>query len=184
MKKRSRVFVLAAAAAAVIGALGLTSCRSVYERRDPTGEVFPTVTGSALSGEKVELPSAFRGEPVVLLVGYEQQTQFDLDRWILGLTETGTKVRIREIPTIPGLVPGLFGGFIDSGMRRGIPSEDWGSVITLYSEAEPVARFTGTRDGLPGRILLLDGEGRVVFFHDRGYSAGALARLREALARL
>lgn len=181
--RRTTLF-LAALAGLAGTALLAGSCGSTYDRRDPTGEVFPTVVGESLAGEPVELPTAFRGAPVVLLVGYEQSTQFDLDRWLLGLSRSGADVAVREIPTIPGLVPGMFGGWIDAGMRRGIPEEDWGSVVTLYSDAAPVARFTGNRDGLPGRILLLDAEGRVAFFHDRGFSVGALDRLLAELARL
>ena len=39
------------------------------------------------------------------------------------------------------------------------------------------------RSPLPGRILLLDATGRVVFFHDDGYSVGSLMRLRDTLAK-
>lgn len=174
---------LAVGALLAVAAL-VPGCSSTWDRRDPTGEVFPSVLGTTLDGGTVALPEEFRGRPVLLLVGYQRNSQFDLDRWLLGLTESGVDVDVREVPTIPGLVPGAFSGWIDAGMRRGIPREDWGSVITVYGDADAVAAFTGNRDGLPGRILLLDREGRVVFFHDRGYSAGSLRRLREALAPL
>ena len=75
------------------------------------------------------------------------------------------------------------GGFEQvPGTVRGIPQEDWGSVITVYGDGDgdAVAQFTGNDDGLPGRIVLLDAAGRVAFFHDRGYSAGTLARLKAA----
>jgi len=88
---------------------------------------------------------------------------------------------VREIPTIAGLVPGMIGGWIDGGMRRGIPSEDWGSVVTVYRGASAIQEFTGTENPMPGRILLLDPSGEVIWFHDRGYSVGSLNRLREAL---
>lgn len=182
--KIPRIWATAGAAAVAVAALATSSCSSTWERRDPTGERFPDVVGESLDGERVEIPGAFAGQPVVLLVGYRQETQFDLDRWLLGLSESGVGVAVREVPTIPGLAPGIFAGFIDGGMRRGIPQEDWGSVVTVYSDASEIAQFTGNRDGLPGRILLLDAEGRVVFFHDRGYSVGALSRLRETLAAL
>lgn len=181
MTRRKKLLTSAAAVCATAGALLAASCRSTWDRRDPTGEVFPDVRGTSLAGDDVALPSAFRGRPVVLLVGYEQFTQFDLDRWLLGLTEAGVAVDVREVPTLPGLAPRAFSGFIDGGMRRGIPSEDWGSVVTVYGDAPKIAAFTGNRDGLPGRILLLDGEGRVAFFHDRGFSVGALKRLRDAI---
>jgi hypothetical protein len=181
--KKKRLYWLAAAAL-VVGGVFAAGCRTTYERRDPTGETFPTVRGGALDGRDVDIPAAFAGKPALLLIGYEQQTQFDLDRWALALQQTGVKVAAYEIPTIPGMVPGLFSGFIDGGMRRGIPEEDWGGVITVYGDGAKIAEFTGNRDGLPGRIVLLDGQGRVVFFHDRGFSPGTLAKLRAALELL
>lgn len=162
---------------------GITAgCSTSYERRDPTGEAFPSVEGTALDDKSWRLPEDFAGKPTLVLVGYKQDSQFDIDRWLLGLSEAKVRVPFYEVPTIPGLAPRIFSGYIDSGMRSGIPSEDWGGVITLYADAAAVARFTGNENGLPARVLLLDAKGRVVFFHDRGYSLGTLNRLRAALA--
>ncbi len=165
----------------LLAALLLQGCASSHPRRDPTGEVFPSVRGTSLEGQAVELPAVGSGAPLLLLIGYEQNAQFDLDRWLLGLAQADVRVRAFEVPTIPGLVPGLFSGMIDGGMRRGIPQEDWGGVVTVYGDGGAIAAFTGNDDGLTGRVLLLDGEGRVMFFHDRGYSVGALQRLQAAL---
>ncbi|MBL8726471.1 MAG: hypothetical protein JNK49_20680 [Planctomycetes bacterium] len=164
--------------------MAAASCRSTYPRRNPTGEAFPTVRGEALDGTAVVLPEVGRGAPLLLLVGYEQNTQFDLDRWLLGLSEAGVRVRAYEVPTLPGLLPGLASGWIDGGMRRGIPKEDWGGVVTVYGDAKAIAQFTGNADGLPGRVILLDRNGVVAWFHDRGYSVGALRALLAAVAAL
>ncbi|MHC4339157.1 MAG: hypothetical protein ACYSX0_02935 [Planctomycetota bacterium] len=174
----SRFLCLLLLVALTISGLG---CGSTYTQRDPSGQVFPSVKGTSLQGEEFSIPEAFAGEPVLLLVGYEQDTQFDIDRWLLGLTQAGIKVRAYELPTIPGLAPQMFSGTIDDGMRSGIPSEDWGGVITVYGDGGTIAEFTGNENKLPGRVLLLDAEGRVIFFHDRGYSVGTLQRLRDAL---
>lgn len=165
-------------------ALSLSSCATTWPRRDPTGEPFPPVTGRSLAGAEVALPAAFAGAPLLLLVGYEQDAQFDLDRWLLALDAAGWRVATREVPTLPGLVPRLLAGTIDGGMRRGIPEEDWVSVVTVYGDAAAIAAFTGNDDGLTGRVLLLDGDGRVVFFHDRGFSVGTLRRLQAAAEAL
>jgi len=74
-----------------------------------------------------------------------------------------------ELPTISGLVPGLIGNQIDSGMRGGIPPEAWSSVITVYSDAHIIERFTGTELGNNARVLLIDSAGKVVWAADRGY---------------
>lgn len=168
--------------AASLLALMLTACGSPIPNRDPTGEGFPSVQGRSLEGESVSLPDALAGEPAVLLVGYVQNAQFDLDRWILGLLEAETPVKLLEIPTIKGLVPGMIANTIDEGMRGGIPEEDWGSVVTVYDDASAILNFTGNTRPQNGRILLLDADGTVRWFHDRGYSAGMLLQLDE-LAR-
>lgn len=169
---------------AALFVLSFAACSTTYARRDPMGEVFPTVRGTALDGTEVALPEVGKGAPLLLLIGFQQNTQFDLDRWLLALSEAKVAVRAFEVPTLPGLAPGLFSGFIDGGMRRGIPQEDWGGVVTVYGDAKVLAQFVGNEDGLPGRVVLLDREGRVVFFHDRGYSVATLRRLQEVLAQL
>jgi len=148
------------------------------------GMKFPQVNGTALTQENFILPDAFKGAPVVLLVGYTQRSQFDLDRWILGLMQLEVSVQIAEIPTIPGLLPGLFANQIDSGMRRGIPKEDWGGVITVYDDADTVVSFLGNEGPNNGRVLLLDAHGIVRWIWDRGYSASAILSLNEAVATL
>ena len=169
----------------LLGLLALAGCSSTLERRDPTGEPFPAVTGQSLEEETIELPGRWAGKPVVLLVGYEQNTQFDIDRWLMGLIQAETSSDIVEVPTIPGLVPTAISGWIDDGMRSGIPDEDWGSVVTLYgSAASPVARLTGTDRGRNTRVIVLDREGKVAWFDDTGYSAKkamAVAELVETL---
>lgn len=159
-------------------------CSGTIPRRSPVGEAFPAVRGESLAGEGYEIPRAFAGRPVLLLVGYVQDAQFDIDRWLLGVLQGGVDVPAYEIPTIRGLAPRVVSGWIDDGMRGGIPREEWGTVVTVYGDAGDIARFTGTEGGSNARVLLLDAEGRVAFFHDRGYSAATLLRLRDALAAL
>ncbi|MBC8188771.1 MAG: hypothetical protein H8E78_11310 [Proteobacteria bacterium] len=130
------------------------------------------------------MPDSLEGEPALLLIGFVQESQFDLDRWALGLWQSGFELRAIEVPTIPGLVPRVLSERIDNGMRSGIPSEDWASVVTVYRDADAIVRFTGNEEPRPGRILLLDAASQVRYFHDRGYSTGALARLLEAVGQI
>ncbi len=182
MLRRYRWMLLIVAASLIAGSLLLLNgCGTTYPRRDPTGERFPVVKGTSLKNEAVVLPDAWAGQPTLVLVGYQQNTQFDLDRWLLALQQSQLSVKVFEVPTIVGMIPGLFAGSIDQGMRSGIPSEDWASVITVYGDADQIARFTGNETPLPGRILLLDAQGKVIFFHDRGFSVGAFTQMAEVL---
>jgi hypothetical protein len=168
----------------VVPTVFFVGCSSPIPRRDPTGEAFPAVRGESLAGEEVVFPAAGDGEPVLLLVGYVQDAQFDLDRWLLALAQAGVSVRRYEVPTIEGMAPRMFSGQIDAGMRRGIPEEDWQGVVTVYGDAPQITRLTGTENPNNGRILLLDGEGKVAWFWDRGFSVGALQSLQQKLAEM
>jgi hypothetical protein len=160
-----------------------SSCRATVPNRSPLGERFPSVQGKSLDGQPCELPGDLEGELAVLILGYVQKAQFDADRWLFGLLQAGTPARVLEVPTIPGLMPSWFGSRIDAGMRSGIPSEDWGSVVTIYGDpGERIVAFTGNERPRNVRVVLLDREGRVRWFHDRGFSAGTLLDL-DRLAR-
>lgn len=158
---------------------------SAVPNRAPLGETFPAVSGETLAGQPLRLPDDLRGRPAIVLIGYLQEAQFDADRWLYGLLQADLDVRILEVPTIPGLFPRAFAGAIDSGMRSGIPAEDWQVVVTLYGDdAAAVRDFTGDEAGRNIRVLLLDADGRVRWMHDRGYSAGKQLELERTLAGL
>lgn len=164
----------------------LTSCSTSIPNRNPTGTTFPIVRGESLEGQAVELPAAVSGSPAILMVGYLQETQFDLDRWTLGFGQAGTEIRVVEVPAIVGWFPSTFlRGTIDDGMRAGIPSEDWGAVVTLYGEdAKRIQALTGNENGRNGRILLLDDRGEIRWFWDQGYSSKRLLELLETAGSL
>lgn len=181
-RRSAKVLAGVISAAAILVFLGSSSCSATVENRVPVNEVFPSVEGESLEGEVVQLPL---DEPAVLLLGYVQDAQFDADRWLVGLLQAPPAVRILEVPTIRGLFPSALKGTIDSGMRSGIPSEDWQSVVTLYGgDAKQVVELTGNERPRNIRVLLVDGEGRVRWFHDRGFSAGKLLELSKAAEEL
>jgi hypothetical protein len=162
---------------------GLIGCSTTYVNRDPVGEKFPTIKGHTLTEKERELPAYFEGTSVVLLLGYVQDSQFDIDRWLIGLDMTETKIKAYEIPTIQGLFPRMFKSSIDNGMRKGIPKELWGGVITIYGDGAAVQEFTGNENPNNARVLLLDNKGKVIYFHDRGFSVQALNELRDKISK-
>ena len=161
----------------------IAGCGTTYQNRSPLGEEFPPVTGKSLAGEEIVLPDAFRGEKVILVLAYEQDAQFDIDRWGIGFFTADLDLPpVYEIPSIPGLLPSLFKEAIDGGMRKGIPKESWKDVITVYGDDGGVlSEWTGTENDLNARIVLLDEQGFVRWFHDRGYGLAPLQDLLETL---
>lgn len=163
----------------VIFTIVLQGCASYdYSRTVELGDKMIEATGESLDGTKYEIPNDFAGQQTLLIFGYVQDSQFDIDRWLIGVDMTGTQVPVYEIPTIKGMFPRMFKTFIDNGMRRGIPKEIWKGVITVYEQGDEVQRFTGNQSPLNSRVMLLDENGRVTYFYDRGFSVDALNELR------
>ena len=163
----------------LIMALTLVGCATTYTNKNPVGELFPNVSGESLEKKEVNMPEYFKGSKAILLLGYKQDSQFDIDRWLIGLDMTNTTVKVFELPTIQGMLPRMFSTFIDEGMRKGIPKELWGGVITVYADGAELQEFTGNENPNNALVLLLNKEGKVIYFYDRGFSVLALNKLRE-----
>jgi hypothetical protein len=157
-------------------------CSTQYVNQTVTGQTFPSVSGQSLEKKEVDIPADFKGTITLLLVGYKQNSQFDIDRWLIGLDMTATDVDVYEIPTIQGLFPRMFSTMIDNGMRKGIPKALWKGVITVYEDGEKIQAFTGNEKPNNARVLLLDENGVILYFYDQGFSVNALNELRRLLS--
>jgi hypothetical protein len=175
---RARALYFLVLIATVVFSACVTGCHSPIINRNTAGEPFPLVHGQTLDGQSVKLPETYLGRPTIYMVGYLQATQFDIDRWTIGLTQLKCGIRAIEVPTLPGLLPTQVSGWIDDGMRSGIPKEDWPAVVTVYgNQAKKIAALTGTQGPRNARVLLIDSEGVVRWSWDQGFSAKRLIEL-------
>ena len=159
----------------------LSGCSTTYPNKNPTNQMFPTVTGTTLEREEVSMPGHFQGRQTLILIGYVQDSQFDIDRWLIGLDMTRTAVDVYELPTIAGMAPRMFQTFIDNGMRRGIPKELWKGVITIYKDGDLIQQMTGNTNPNNARVMLLSPTGNIDYFYDRGFSVAALNEVRSRI---
>jgi hypothetical protein len=169
----------------LISLLLLSACSStVLTPPDLSSKTFPQVQGKSLDGQEITIPDSYRGKVTVLLIGYQQKTQFDIDRWILGLLQADVPVQIVEVPTIAGMMPQVVQGFIDNGMRSGIPKTDWASVVTVYEDASKIIEAIGNERPQSTHVVLLDKAGKIVWTTNSGYSAHQVMELKEVVQNL
>lgn len=163
-------------------ALFLNGCTSYkYPSQVTIGESIISFEGQSLDGTTYILPTAFTGEKTLLLFGYIHKSQFDIDRWLIGLDQVKAPVRVYEIPAIQGFIPRLFYKRFDDSMREGIPREIWANIITVYEDSDKVQRFTGNLSPKNARVLLIDENLNVLHFYDRGFSVAALNEISSKL---
>lgn len=159
-------------------------CSTTYPNKNPVGEKFPSISGTGLNDQKWKIPEDMKGKKALLLLGYKMDSQFDIDRWLIGLDMTKTAISVFEIPTIKGMLPRMFKKQIDNGMRKGIPEMLWKAVITVYKDGEKVQQFTGNTNPNNTRVILLDKEGTIRHFDDKGFSVPSLNNLRSSIQKI
>lgn len=172
--------------------VSIASCR--YQElgvRETDGELvaenplyFPQITAKNLNNEEVTLPDDLAGKPALVLVAFKQRQQVNVNTWLdqLDLIEsTIDGVRVIETPTISGKKWGWMAGFIDGGMRSGIPDpQARARTITLYTDVGTFRQALGleSEDTIYG--VLLDEQGEVIEIVEGDFEQSKLDRLAEA----
>jgi hypothetical protein len=131
----------------------------------PLGGELPRLRGELLSGRRIVLPDSAHGSALLLLLGFTYESRHDVEAWAERVRrDFGPDSRLvcYEIPMIGGAAR-LARPFIDRGMRRGTPRELHERVITVYRDAGEWKQRVGFSEPNVAYLLLVDGEGRVVW---------------------
>lgn len=112
----------------------LSKCSAAQYDRVMTDR-FPEIEGTSLSLVEHRLPGTLEGQVNLLLIAFRQWQQRDVDTWVPTageLSSTYAGFRAYELPVISRMYRPV-SGFIDGGMRSGIPDPDVrASTITVY----------------------------------------------------
>lgn len=156
--------VLGLLAFAFLITAGLPRIARAEESVSTATPAFPEVRGQNLDGRWFNLPADFEGERNLVFVAFERGQQAEVDTWLplaRRLTSEISGVRYYELPTIRKL-PGFVRGWIDGGMRDGIPDPAArAATITLYLDKEPFRRALDIRTEKSITILVVDRSGAV-----------------------
>ena len=143
------------------------------------GDPLPSLRGEFLTGRTVILPQAANGRVALLLLGFSYDSRFAVEAWAQRFRErfhTDPRVTFYEIPMIGGLAR-MGNWFIDTGMRRGTPKEDYEHVITVYGGARRWKQRVGFRDPKAAYLILLDASGRIAWRYAGGLNEQAYQAL-------
>lgn len=152
---------------------------------DPAAPRFPTTEGSNLNRRAFVVPGGLDARLNVLMVAFVPEQQEDVNSWLPTARDLGVRhanVEYYELPTISRSLA-VAGGFVDEGMRAGIPDFDARErTITLYTDLERFLELSGIIDRERIWVGLVDREG-VVYWSVRGPATPeGIAALREKVA--
>ena len=148
---------------------------------------FPAVSGRNLEGREFSLPSDLGGHLNVVLVAFKREQQADVDTWTPSLKLMADSTRDLRVYEIPALGRGyrLMRGFIDGGMRRGIPDKAVReATITLYIDKTPFRAALQLPDEEAIAVLLVDRAGHIYWRGMGRYSESLGAELAGVVAHV
>jgi hypothetical protein len=147
---------------------------------------FPNVSGSNLNGEAFSLPKDFRAPLNLVFVAYRRDQQPQVDGWMAAANDAKARrpdLAVWELPTL-SRSDGFFRGFIDGGMRRGIPDvRTRAATITLYIDKRAFNDALQITSESTISAVLVRPSGEVLWRAAGAFSPESGAALNAALAR-
>lgn len=145
---------------------------------------FPTVTGKNLNGTVFHLPSDFAAPVNLVFVPFVRNQQSDVDSWkpfVSDLKSRHPRLGVYEVPTLSSGYS-LFRGFIDGGMRSGIPDPAVrATTITLYIDKHAFDSALGIESESAITVLLVRPNGEILWRAMGRYDAANPPKLDEFL---
>jgi hypothetical protein len=151
-----------------------------------TGERLPELRGEFLTGREVVLPQAAEGRVTLLLLGFTYQSRFAVEAWAAKFRarfQADPRVTFYEAPMIGGAAR-LARWFIDRGMRRGTPKEDYEHVVTVYRGVDSWKRRVSFVEPDAAYLILLDRAGTVAWRHRGAFEDSAFQTLSRKISEL
>lgn len=127
------------------------------------GKKFPELESKTLSGKKVKIPDDLEGEINLISVAFVREAQAMLDSWVEPFQDMCEGKSSYELPMIDGYFWKIFSGFIDEGMKAGIPERKHEYVITYYGDTSKFREKLDMDDKRLGYVFLLDQDGKIVW---------------------
>jgi hypothetical protein len=128
--------------------------------------VFPTLHAHDLEGKPYLVPGELPGRMKVILLPFKRWQQVLVAQWEQALAPViGDRddVTVWEVPAL-GAVWKPVAGYIDGGMRGGIPDLDVRQhTLTTYGELDVIESALGITDHDTVYAFLLDADGRILW---------------------
>ncbi|MFP4620693.1 MAG: hypothetical protein ACLFM7_05245 [Bacteroidales bacterium] len=132
--------------------------------KDPSSK-FPAIEAETLSGEKITFPDVTKGKYAFILIAFKRQTQGEVDSWLDPfIKEFGKRksVTFYEIPMISKNWKWM-SGWIDAGMRAGVPKAKHDHVATYYGPLSKYFSHFNVEDTGTVYVFLLDKNGNIIY---------------------
>jgi hypothetical protein len=177
-------------------AISFTSCKgqelnttkkmeTKNRRESLISKAFPELKAQTLARKTVVFPKDCLDKPTILCLVFVGAAQSLVDTWTNPILAkyADNSVNYYEIPMIKGAW-GIVSGFIDNGMRGGVPKELHNNVATYYGSLSAYKSDLMLEDKNSCYIFLLDKSGVIRYVSEASSDADKLTALYVAIDKI
>ena len=123
---------------------------------------FPHVEAEALSGRKLTLPDASAGTPALIVIGFTHGSNEQVKAWT---ERAGKEIPAKSVYTLVELesAPRMVRGMIRSSIKGSTPKEHYDRFVIDYQHEQELKTAAGYEAGNDAYLVLIDGQGQVVW---------------------
>jgi hypothetical protein len=142
----------------------------------------PQIEVETLSGAKIELPSAVKGKPAVLCIGFSRSSKTLVKPWTTAARAEfkNSPVVVLSIAVLQG-APKFVRGMIIHGMKGDVPPEEYSKFLVLYQNESELKQAVGFEAPDDAYVVLLDEAGAI---RDRMHGEVTTTAIRELSSRI
>ncbi len=141
--------------------------------------LLPDLHGTALDGTDLIFPRDLPPMATVLLFGYQHEARVDLTLWKRALDAAG--IPWMSLPVAQEGTPAEALARISLAMKHHSAERDWERTIMVHEGGTALLMTTGWVPDAWAKVLLVDGDGEVLFHHAGPYSDDAVETLTLSL---
>jgi hypothetical protein len=152
-----------------------------------TRDSFPRLSASDLEGRRYELPDDLPPGPRLVVLPFQRWQQVLVEGWKAAAEPLRRERPDLTVWEVPSLSRGyrVMRGYIDGGMRAGIPDEDVRRhTLTTYTDLRLLADQLALPTFDTVYAFLLDGSGRIAWRGEGEADEEQVRGLAEALGRI
>lgn len=144
------------------------------------GDLLPPFAGPSLSGNPIELPSAAKGRPTVILFSFSRAGGQRAQEWIQHLSQETPHISIYSVFFLEA-VPGPFRGVVVSGIKSRTPQQQQSRTILVYTGANAWKQQLQTCDVEDVCVFLLGPDSHIRWMTGGAFSTNSDRALRSQL---
>ena len=145
---------------------------------------FPRIVTETLAGRSLVLPDSLEDRLAVVLIAFRRHAQPIVDSWMapIGRLISGrTDIEMYEVPVLSGGWR-MVSGFIDGGMRAGIPVHKHESVATFYGDTTRFRHALSINDLNSAYAFLVNSRGEIIWNASGWASKADIAHLENLVS--